>query len=136
MASVLAVVSGFVITKTRRQFEVLALSSLLLFFVHSYWAAIPDCFKCTAAVAPVFVFGFAHALLVTSLVPSIRFAVDDSMISKAFIFFKIAENSGLIFTPILIGFLRENTERNDGYFSVNLALVLYSAISLVIGVIV
>ena len=80
------------------------------------------------------ILGLSYSIYSVLLYCTISSFVDDSMMGKAYGLSAVFLNFGTVIFPPMVGYIKENTERNHGYFWTEVSYIGFTILALIINI--
>ena len=107
---------GITIDKVGKRGLFLLIATVLVTSFQILLMVTPDSHRSISPIIYLGVLGFGYAISVTTVWSSIAYTIDSSVLGTANGAVCCAGNIGLVAFPIIVGALKENTERDHGYY--------------------
>jgi len=132
-ASLTTPLFGSIISKIGKHSHFMVIATSGITACHIFYALMPDCDQCLYPIIAVVVFGMSHSLYVIAQWPLLSMLVESRLGPTAFSISRVAENLGVTFVPLVVGYLRDHTVWRDGYFWVSVLLGCFASTSSLIS---
>jgi nitrate/nitrite transporter NarK len=133
-ASICNVLVGWVSSKYGNDWVIIIVGSIMMVFAHLVYLLMPDCNKCWQSVVPLMILGFCYSTYSILLFSNLPKIVDSSLLGTAYGIGGVFLNLISVIVPPLIGDIKDNTQKNHGYFWTEVSFIFFAALAFFINV--
>lgn len=90
----------------------------------------PDCQECGLSIVPLILLGISYSVYAVAQWGSLPYIVEARTLGTAFGIVNVFENIGTVLAPPILGLIQENTEKDHGYFWVEIFFTFIACLSL------
>lgn len=123
IAALICPVFGKVVDGCGKRPLFIIFAAVCVTMVHVIFILLPDCDGCYYGVAPLVLLGIGYSVYASVMWSCIPYVVPKKAVGTAFGVTTAFQNMGLGAAPLAIGWLKDGTSPQDGYFFVSLFLV-------------
>jgi MFS family permease len=128
-------ISGILADKYGKRGLQLMISSILVFVTHVLFAITPGSHKNLVPIFYLIMLGIGFAIYSTVFWSGIAYIIPKGLLGTGFGLAFAFSNHGLIVGPLVVGYLKEHTEKDKGYFWVSVFLGAFAAVGVISSVI-
>ena len=134
IAAVTCPIFGRIVDKNGRRVVFIIISACCVTSVHIMFLLTPDSNKPIYPIFYMVILGLGYSIYVSVMWSSLPFLVETKAIGTAYGVVTSIENFGLGVGPLLVGFIKESTSKEYGYYWVSFFFVMIGLIAILSGI--
>ena len=127
---------GILVDKYGKRGIMLIVAAALITLFQLLLLITPDSDRPIFPILYLILFGLGFSILSTVFWAALGYIMDPSLLGTANGAVYSARNIGLVIVPIIVGYLKDNTQQNHGFFWVSVFLGLLSGLGIINGIII